>query len=400
MTGRASRRGTLEAAGESDARETLRRQGLFATKIVPASDALAAGTMPSRSKNRGSNLRHLAGFTRQLHVLVSSGTPMVQALGALERQAVAGHWREVVAKLRHSVEEGSSLSRAMHEQSDVFDAVSRSLVAAGESGGKLDVMLDRLSNVTRKQAHVRTAVRGAMVYPCLLMVIAIGVLIVMLTFVLPRFAELFKTLGTPLPPTTKFVMGISDLLRSYWWGLIAAGVAMVFAVRAWLKTTPGKRVIDTAMVKLPGLGPLVRNFAAARIARLLGVQLLGHVPLLEALQLTREAMQNVLFCELINSAEDAAVEGRSISDAFGRGGLLSPAICEAMRSGEQTGQMGLLLTNIADFLDEDNDVVIKSLTSIIEPIILVVLGALVGFVALSLFLPLFDLTSAMNGGGH
>jgi len=225
------------------------------------------------------------------------------------------------------------------------------------------------------------------------------VMALLLTFVLPRFANLFVTLGSPLPPTTKAVMAVSDFLTGYWWALIGAGVGGFFGFRAWLKTPVGRRTFDTFIVRAPIVGKMIKSFCTARIARLLGIQLESKVPLLEALKLTKQAAGNLLFQDLIGQAEDAATRGQAVSSAFAASTLISPAVTEAMHSGEQTGQMSTLLISIADYLDEENEVIVRSLTSIIEPVILIGLGVMVGFVAISMFLPLFDLTATTSGGG-
>jgi type II secretory pathway component PulF len=391
---------TIDASDAAEAMDNLRRQGIFVSEIAPASDAAVKASDPTRHRVSGrKRLTHLVNFTRQIAVLVSSGTPLVQALVSLERQATDKQWHAVLEKLRVLVEEGASLSAAMEQFPQYFDPICRSLISAGESSGKLEPMLDRFAKLVRKQLQIRNAITGAMVYPTLLIFIAIGVMVVMLTFVLPRFAGLFATLDTPLPPTTKLVMWMSDAVRGYWWailiGLGAAGAALKF----WLASPAGKLAFDQFSVKAPIFGVIVRSFATARIARLIGVQIDSHVPLLEALALTKSATSNSLYAQLIASAEDAATRGQPISVAFTDSPLINPSVAEALRSGEQTGQVASLLLNIADFLDEENDTTVRSLTSIIEPIILIVLGVIVGFLAISMFLPLFDLTSAVQGGG-
>jgi type II secretory pathway component PulF len=391
---------TIDASDAAEAMDNLRRQGIFVSEIAPASDAAVKASDPTKHRVSGrKRLTHLVNFTRQIAVLVSSGTPLVQALVSLERQATDKQWHAVLEKLRVLVEEGASLSAAMEQFPQYFDPICRSLISAGESSGKLEPMLDRLAKLVRKQLQIRNAITGAMVYPTLLIFIAIGVMVVMLTFVLPRFAGLFATLDTPLPPTTKLVMWMSDAVRGYWWailiGLGAAGAALKF----WLASPAGKLAFDQFSVKAPIFGVIVRSFATARIARLIGVQIDSHVPLLEALALTKSATGNSLYAQLIASAEDAATRGQPISVAFTDSPLINPSVAEALRSGEQTGQVASLLLNIADFLDEENDTTVRSLTSIIEPIILIVLGVIVGFLAISMFLPLFDLTSAVQGGG-
>ncbi len=395
--------GVIEANSESEAREQLRHKGLFVTAVKESDSAApaAASSAGSGGKrvSRNKALKNLTNFTRQLHVLVVSGTPLVQAIGALERQSKDLQFRAVVADVRRHVEEGVALSEAMRLHPQWFDDVCRSLISAGEAGGKIDAMLDRLARLTRAEAHVRSSIKGAMVYPAVLILISIGVMVLLLTFVLPRFAGLFVTLGSPLPPTTKIVMAVSDFLVGYWWALIGSAVGAFFGFRVWTRTPVGHRLFDTFLARGPMIGKITRSFCTARVARLLGIQLESKVPLLEALKLTRQAAGNLLFMDLVERAEEAATRGQSVSSAFAASTLISPAVTEAIHSGEQTGQMAKLLTSIADFLDEENEVVVRSLTSIIEPVILIVLGIMVGFVAVSMFLPLFDLTSTTSGGG-
>jgi type II secretory pathway component PulF len=343
-------------------------------------------------------MRQVAMFSRQLHVLISSGTPLVDSLAALERQASDPGWKAVVTQLRLRVEQGESLAKAMESHPEYFDTIARSLLAAGETGGSFDSMLDRLASLIRKQVQTRSAVRGAMIYPCLLVVVSIAVLTLMLTFVLPRFAQLFQSLDVPLPPTTKFLMMLSDGLLGYWWAMIAMLIAAVVGAYFWVGTEAGRTRIHTWLIRLPLFGPTIRNFTVARIIRVLGVLMTGKVPLLEALRLARDTAGNIHYVGLVARAEEAVTRGSTISSVFAESDLITPSLTEAIKSGEQSGQMAGLLLNMADFMDEENEVVVKSLTSIIEPIILIVLGLLVGFIAMSMFLPLFDLTSMTQRG--
>jgi type II secretory pathway component PulF len=271
------------------------------------------------------------------------------------------------------------------------------MVEAGETGGNFAAMLDRMAQLTKKQLHVRSSIVGAMVYPCLLILVSMNVLCTMLLFVLPRFAELFKTLDSPLPPSTKFLMALSALLRNYWWGVLLGIGATAFAIKTWFGTDAGKRMMSTIAIRMPKFGLLVRNFIVARVIRTLGVLLTSKVQLLDALRLTRQGTPNHHYSDLLGRAEVAVTRGEPISAAFARKDLVPMNIYEALRNGERSGQVGPLLLNMADFMDEENEVIMKSLTSIIEPLILIVLGVLVGAVALSMFMPLFDLTAAAHG---
>lgn len=387
---------TIEAASVAEATETLRKQGYYVTEIAEAAVSAAKGVAKKKRLSAGKRLRYLATFSRQLYVLIHTGTPLVQSLGALERQTKDPTWREVLRSLRERVEEGGSLSRAMDAYPQYFDPVYRSLIAAGEASSSFGPMLDRLSILTRKQLKIRSSVAGAAVYPALLTVICTVVVIIMLTFVLPRFTGLFDSLDVELPPTTKMLIVLSDFLRGYAIPLIVALVGGVFGLRYWLRTPHGRESWDSILLKLPQIGVATRSFCTARMARVLGVLLESQVPMLEAIKLSREAAGNAHYARLLDKAEQAVTRGEPISSAFANTDLIGPSVYEAIYNGEQTGQVGPLLVNIAEFLDEENDILVRSLTSLLEPIILMVMGALVGFIAVSMFLPLFDLT-AMAG---
>ena len=401
----------VEASSATEAQDLLRRQGLFVSTLAETaasgsgsgSVGSAGGTGGSGKRRSGSGksarLKAVAVFVRQLAVLVSTGTPMVDALSALERPLPPGDWKDALADIRRKVEEGSSLSAAMTGYPKYFDAVALSLIAAGESGGKLDSMLKRLAVLTRQQMKVRASIIGAMTYPCLLLFVCFGVLSTMLFFVLPRFEGLFETLGAPLPPTTKMLMDLSAFLRSYWYIVIGLAGAAGMGAKLWASSDSGVRSIDRFMVNAPQVGKVVRALATARMARVLGVLVEGRVPLLDALKLTRESSGNTCYEALIGRAEELVTRGESVSAAFADSPLVPRSLTEAIRSGERSGQLGTVLNDIAEFLDEDNEVVLRSLSSLVEPVILIVLGVIIGFVAVSMFLPLFDLATAARGGG-
>lgn len=399
-TGKASS-GTVEAAGIPEAKETLRHQGLFVTDIREGGESASSAASTQKQKRLGTGLRlkSLAMFSRQMHVLLSSGTAIVQALNAIERQSEHEAWRAVVVRLRQRVEEGTPLSEAMRQQPHCFDAVCRSLVAAGESSGNLPQMLDRLAVLTRKQLHLRGSILGAMIYPCVLIGLGVTVLIVMLMFVLPRFSILFQSLDSPLPPTTKLLMWLSVMLWAYWWAFLIVLFGGAAGIYTWVFSEHGKQAIHTASLNLPKIGRLSRSLMTARLSRMLGTLLESRVPLMDALQLTRQSAVNLHYVKLLARAEEAVTRGEAVSAVLGNTDLISACVQEALRNGEQTGQIGQPLLHMADFLDEENDIVVKSLTSIIEPVILIFLGVIVGFIAISMFLPLFDLVSAAHGGG-
>ncbi len=385
---------TIDAADADDARESLRQRGLFVTQIDEASSAAGAvkpGKRSWRRKGKTGRLKVLANFCQQLFLMIKTGTPIVQSLEAVERQTRDLNVRQVIAQVRLRVEEGDSLAIAMDSHPEYFDAVTRNLIDAGETSGKLPYMLERIGTLTRKQLGIRNKVAGAMVYPALLMVVAFGVAILMLVVVLPRFGTLFEDLEVPLPPTTAMLMDSGDWLREYWWAALAGVVAMFVAIVMWAKSAAGKKVVDKLVLRAPGLGKIVRNFATARIARLIGTLRESYLPLLEVLELVAQSSSNTQYQAMLDNAKHAVSRGQPMSSAFADERLVNPTVYEAMRSGEESGQIGPLLLSLADVLDEENDVVVRTLTNIIEPVILVILGVVIGFVAISLFMPVFDL---------
>lgn len=394
-------RGTVEASDKHEATEALRKKGVFVTELTEAAPPDAVSKEDRAAARRfgaGKRLEAVASFTRQLSLLVSTGTPLVEALASLERQSAAGaEFKAVLADLRHRVEEGGQLSEAMAAHPLYFDPVCRSLICAGEQGGGIEVMLDRLAKLIRQQVKVRKTVQGAMIYPILLIVVAVVVITALLGFVLPRFEGLFQTLDTPLPAATKGLMSLSEILRAYWWAFGGGLVAAVVGMKLWIGSAQGRASLDKLLVTAPQVGRMSRSFATARIARMLGTLLEGKVALLEALELTKQSMRNSLYVALLNHAQEAVTRGENVSTALADPKLIDPSVCDALRSGERTGRMATVLVNVADHMDEDNEVLVKTLTGLMEPAILVVLGLIVGVIAISMFLPLFDLTAASGG---
>ncbi len=389
--------GSVEAASTREATERLYADGLFVTRLAGAPEDDAAEKVPGLLAGRGGGLKQLVVITRQLAVLASTGTQVVEALSAVERQTPAGPWRRILGDVRRDVEEGKSLTEALAEHPKHFDPIYRSLIAAGESGGQLPAMLERLAVIKRKQLKIRSTVIGALSYPIMLTCLSIVVVVVMLLAVLPRFAGLFESLDAPLPPTTKALISLSESLKAYWWAVTPALLGAAAGAVWFVRSSRGRRWIDNVCIGLPVVGPFVKALVTARVARTLGVLLEAKVPLLESLTLTKAAAGNARYVELLERAEDRVTRGEAISAALRGSPLIAPSVTEAVITGERAGKVGEVLISVADYLDEDNEVVIKSMMSLLEPLILVALGGVVGFVAMSLFLPLFDLTAAAGG---
>ena len=391
---------TIDAADARDAENQIRAKMLYIVKLKRARDAEEATDLPGRKSGmRKNSLKNIADFCRQLSVLMGTGTPLVQALGALERQQRSTEWRRVIADIRVQVEEGASLSAAMETHAEKFNVITRSLIAAGESSGQMKPMLDRLARITRQQLHTRNVLVGSLTYPIVLIGVSVGVLSTMIGFVMPRFQGLYANLGSELPASTQVLVDLSDLLTGYWWAIIPGVLLAAFACLLWLRRPAGRMALDGVLVGAPMIGPIFRGFITARVVRVLGVLLESKVPLLDALDLTKQASGNTRYAALIGDAIDAVTEGDTLTGVFRRSTLMSPTVVEALETGEQAGKVGQVLSGIAEVLDEDNEIILRSISSIIEPVILVMLGAVVGLVALSMFLPLFDLTAATSVEG-
>lgn len=392
--------GSLEASGVDDATDRLRRQGVFVVSIEESAKAGNAARVEKRAgrSRRKPNAKVIAQFARELSVLVSTGTPIADAIESLEKQASTDAWKSVVSSVRKRLEEGDALSEALESHSEVFDSVFCSLVAAGESSGQLDKMLHRLAILTRRQAQVRSSVIAAMMYPILLTCVCIAVLLLMLGVVLPRFSGLFETLDTPLPASTKFLVALSGMMLGYWWIALPATIAGGAGVVWWFRTTPGHRFWERSLLGLPKIGPMMRSFGTARVARIMGTLLEAKVPMMETISLTRRSVSNHAFVAMLDRAERGVTKGDPISTAFIESDLFVPASAQAVRNGEQSGRLAEVMVHIADYLEDENESTIKALSSLLEPLIMLVLGGLVAFVAVSMFLPLFDLTASAGGG--
>ncbi|MBS0192247.1 MAG: type II secretion system F family protein [Phycisphaerales bacterium] len=391
--------GVIESTSPAEASEALRKQGIFTVRVQAGGDTPHKANALAARGGRGAGLREISLFFRQLAILVSTKTPLVQALEVLEKQAPEAGWRSVIHDIRRRVEQGESFSAAMASHPKSFDPVCRSMVAAGESGGVLDQMLRSLAALARQRMSVRRGVIGALTYPAILITVSFAVVIVLLVTVLPQFSELFDSLQTPLPPTTKLLIATSDVLRRDWPWLVPAALAGIAAIGFWLRSAAGKRAVDRAVVTLPRIGPIRRSFAMAGVARLLGTLLEARVNLLDALKLTRESLTSDSYASLLAKCEAAVEKGVGLADAINDPLLVSPAVREAIASGERSGQIGPVLLQIAEFLDEDNEQFVKMLSALIEPFVLTIMGVLVGGVAISMFLPLFDLAANAGGGG-
>jgi len=379
-----------------DAVEQLRRRGMFVTQIAPNRTANAAeAAQPKRVASAKLPLRVLALFTRQMAMLLKAGSGVVPAIQAVARQMKPQH-AALLDKLVVDLEEGLTLTDALRRHPRTFEPVYCAIIAAGEASATLTQMFNRLSDMVGKQRALRNKLLGALAYPALLSVLCGKIILVLLFFVLPRFADMFKQLGVATPAVTGMLLSIGDTLRNYWpW--LAAGLGLSVVGGVWMiRDARGRQWINEAVMRLPLIGRMRSRIMQAQILRTMGMLLEAQVGVLDTLELVRSSTWTKAFHRLFRSMDDAVTSGGQLSTAFSESGIIEPYICQAIRTGEDSGSLGEAMAYCADVLDETNTEMLNALAKLIEPAILITMGVVVGGVAISLFLPLFDLTSAIK----
>jgi len=388
---------SVHASSPREAADRLRERGLFVTQMDEVADGDQVSADARRSAKTGGRLRDVVLFTQQMSMLIRAGARVVEALEAIEEQITRPAWRATVRAIRADVEEGRPLNEALSRFPRLFTGVYISMIAAGEASGEMGLAFERLCVLVRQQQEIKRRVIGAMTYPAVLMLLCTGVMVALLTFVLPRFAEMFETLDVELPATTAILIAISDALRTHWPYALGAFAAVVPGIVLFLRSPNGKRLISRFSVRVPLFGALVRNIILARICRVWGQLLESRVGLLDAVRLTQRSTTNLDFQELLADIDEAITEGSSIGPSLKRSWLLPKTFAAAIVTGEESGNMAVSLLFVAECLEEENTQVLASLTRVIEPVMLSVMGVIVGTVAISLFLPMFDMATVTGG---
>lgn len=388
---------TIEAGSVREATEQLRSRGLYLTSIAEQKET---AKRPAVSSQPAAQIRlpvkTLALFTRQMAMMLNAGSAVVPAVSAIQRHMAKPKQAAMLGQIVADLEEGVTLTDAMRRHPRTFDAVYCAIVAAGEASGNLPPMFERLALIVSKQRAMRNKVIGSLTYPALLIVMSFKILLVMLLFVLPRFHQMFIELDVEAPASTKALLATGAFLRSSWHllmlGMAVVAAGIVFASRGGR----GKRWLGNIQLSIPIIGIVRTRLIQGQIFRTMGTLISSRVGLLETLALVRETTGNRRFQKLFDRLEEVVTSGGQMSTAFEESGLIEPYICQAVRTGEDCGSLGDAMTYCADVLDESNTELVDAMTRLIEPIILIGLGVVVGGVAISLFLPLFDMTSAMQ----
>ncbi|HEX6628119.1 MAG TPA: type II secretion system F family protein [Gemmatimonadaceae bacterium] len=382
------RTATIDASSRDDVIAQLRKQRLSVVKIDQGASAKVG---------RGSiKTRDVVIFTRQFSTMINSGLPLVQALTILAEQTDNKALAEVTKKVVFDVESGNTVADALSKHPRAFTNLYVNMVAAGEAGGILDTILMRLATFLEKNDALVRKVKGAMIYPAVIMSVAAIAVIVLLIFVIPVFENMFASVGLALPLPTRIVIGASRFLKGYWWMVLAVAVIGGYAFKKYYATSNGKLNIDRIMLKMPVLGDVLRKSAVSRFTRTLGTLISSGVSILEGLEITAKTAGNRVIQDAIMDSRASIAGGDTIAQPLQKSKVFPPMVISMIAVGEQTGGLDEMLSKIADFYDEEVDAAVSNLLSLLEPIMIVFLGVIVGGMVVAMYLPIFDMINAVQ----
>jgi type IV pilus assembly protein PilC len=390
-------RGEVEAASKAAVTEQLRQNGLIVLDVSEKREALQLDSIVQRFKSV--NLRNLSVFSRQFATLIAAGMPMLRSLYTLEDQTEDEMLKKAIVGVRQDVEAGSSVAQAMESQPGVFDPLYRSMVNAGEGSGRLEEALDRVAHQLEKLDALKRQVRSAMVYPAVVFALALVVMIVVVAFIVPIFVGIFEEIAaeTPgesdeLPLMTQITVGVSDFVTGKWFVLIPVIALSIYAFLRWKQTERGRLHWDKIKLRLPArIGDVVQKVALARWSRTFAGTVSSGVPILQAIEISGTTAGNAVIQEAMSDVYDSVKRGGTIAQPLGEHDVFPPMVSHMVSVGEDSGQLETMLEKIADFYEAEVDAKVKALTSLIEPIMIVFVGAAVGFIVISMYLPIFSL---------
>jgi len=368
----------------------------------PISAAPTGGKTAKKGLFLAGRVKHkqLTQFTQQLSVLMDAGLPIVRSLKILGNQQKPGLLKNIVIEVSEDVETGSSFSEALAKHPKTFDKLYVNMVKAGEAGGVLDVILQRLAGFMERMEALKRKIIGASIYPAVVITIAVAVVLAIMTFIVPKFEEVFKQVKVPMPGLTLMLMSISNVIKEYWWAIIAFPFVMLFVLKAWGRTKGGRLTIDRIKLNAPLVGPIMKKSVISRFCRTLGTLLQSGVPILEALAIVKNATGNEVVSNAIGTVHDSIREGESIAEPLAACGVFDDIVINMIDVGEETGELDKMLLKIADNYDAEVDAAVSALMSVMEPILIVGLGFTVGFIVVALFLPLISLLEGIGQKKH
>ena len=378
---------SMDAPNRDEVVAQLKRQRLIVVKVDEEKGKKPRGKIKTKD---------IVVFTRQFSTMINAGLPLVQALDILSKQSESKALKDVTRQLVYDVESGHTVADALRRHPRVFTDLYVNMVAAGEAGGILDTILMRLASFLEKNDALVGKVKSAMVYPAVIMSVAAIAVTILLIFVIPVFKTMFDSVNMALPLPTRVVIGLSAFLRHYWWALGVAIVGSVYMLRNYYRTSNGKLNIDRAMLKMPVLGDLLRKAAVSRFTRTLGTLISSGVSILDGLEITAKTAGNRVIHDAIMEARSSIAGGDTIAAPLQKSAVFPPMVISMIAVGEQTGGLDEMLSKIADFYDTEVDTAVSTLLSLMEPIMIVFLGAIVGGMVVAMYLPIFDMVNAVQ----
>lgn len=382
------KKGEIEASDKVAAAMILKRQRIVPTKLKSKPKDINLFAKKIKTKD-------LVVFTRQFSTMINAGLPLVQCLDILSSQQPNPAFKKVLTQIKQDVEGGSTFADALAKHPKVFDSLFVNLVAAGEVGGVLDTVLNRLATYMEKNENLKNKIKSAMTYPIIVLCVAFGVVAVLMIFVIPTFQDMFTQFGSALPGPTQFVVNLSNFFRGYWHVMIGVIILLIVGFKQLGKHPKGRFYMDKLALKLPIFGPLLRKVAVAKFTRTLGTMISSGVPIMDGLDITAKSAGNVIVENAIRTVRSAISEGKSMSEPLEQTGIFPGMVVQMISVGEATGAMDQMLGKIADFYDEEVDTAVDTLTSALEPMLMVFLGGIVGFVVVAMYLPIFKMAGAV-----
>lgn len=392
-----SRKGEIQAVSLAQATATLRRQQIMPSKVNEKKAGLKLSEISIPGLGHRVKTKDLVVFSRQFATMIDAGLPLVQCLDILSSQQENPEFKKVLIDVKGSVEGGSTFADALKKHPKVFDDLYVNLIAAGEIGGILDIILNRLSGFLEKAEKLKGKIKGAMTYPVAVIIIACLVVVGLLVWVVPIFDDMFEGFGQALPAPTQIIVNMSEFLQRSWYILVAALVGTGVAINRTYAMPKGRRLIDGLLLKLPVFGDLLRKTAVARFTRTLGTMISSGVPILEALDIVSRTSGNVVIEAAIVKARKSLSEGKTLADPLIDTKVFPGMVTQMIAVGEATGALDVMLTKIADFYEDEVDAAVDALTSLIEPMLMAFLGVVVGGLVIALYLPIFQIAGAASG---
>lgn len=391
--------GIIDADGVVAARQKLRAGGSFPVNVTPVEEAGAKKPGTSLSQLRLLNRirpAETAMMTRQLATLVGAGFPLVTAIDTLIPQTKTPPFKKLLAGIKDAIVEGNSFANALTRYPGTFSPLFVNMVRAGESSGTLEIVLERLAEIMEKQQALKHRIRSALAYPALMSVVGAAVLFFLIAYIVPGITVIFTDMQQVLPAPTRFLIAMGELFKSYWWVLAVTAVAVPFAFRSFKKSAQGRRLIDRLLLALPVVGPLVGKLAVARFARTLGSLLENGVPMLAALEIVRNIAGNTLIAEAVETAAEEVGKGQGLGHALSAFEALPYLAVQMIQVGEQSGELEPMLAKIADVFENEFETSVLSMTSLLEPVMILVMAVVVGFIVLSICLPIFEMNQLIK----